>query len=123
MKLGKFALRLTAVTTAVLSAAVLTAGSASADYNQCEPGWFCRWENNAYTGRIYALRNADSPNFGKDFNDKMTSYWNRSNHTYLVFEHTKYEGTCLATVYPGDSKSAVAPWANDEATSARRWRD
>lgn len=56
------------------------------------------------------------------FNDKMTSYWNRSKYTYLVFEHSNYRGGCLATVRPGESTSAVPPWANDAATSARRWR-
>ena len=74
MKIRKIALRGAAVATAVLSVTALTAGSASAAPEQCEPGYFCMWENNAYTGRIYALRNADSPNFGDFFNDKMTSF-------------------------------------------------
>lgn len=122
MKIRKIALRGAAVATAVLSVTALTAGSASAAPEQCEPGYFCMWENNAYTGRIYALRNADSPNFGDFFNDKMTSYWNRSNHTYVVFEHVNYGGTCLHTIRPGESTSAVPTWANDLASSARRWR-
>lgn len=120
MKIRRFAFRGTAVAAAVLSLTALSAGSASADYTQCEPGWFCMWEHMNYKGRFFALRNGEeSPNFGKEFNDKMTSYWNRSNHTYLVFRDANY-GACIFTIRPGASEGAVQEWRNDEATSARK---
>ncbi|SFJ01300.1 peptidase inhibitor family I36 protein [Amycolatopsis sacchari] len=102
------------------AATVAMATPASASYDQCPDGWFCMWENNAYTGYFYGLLNADSPNFGNDFNDKMTSYWNRSPDRWLVFSDSSYGGVCM-TIEPGQSSSAVKPEINDTATSARRW--
>ncbi len=120
MKMGRLAFRATALCTAVLSAVVVAGGPAAAAPSQCEPGWFCMWENNSYTGRFYALLNADSPNVGKDFNDKMTSYWNRSPHTYLAFRHSGYGAGCTFYIEPGESSAAVPTWGNDEITSVRR---
>ncbi|MDR7277228.1 peptidase inhibitor family I36 protein [Catenuloplanes atrovinosus] len=123
MSIGKYASRI-AVGVAAATMAVLglaPAQPALAGTEQCNEGWFCMWENNQYTGYYYGLLNADSPNVGNDFNDKMTSYWNRSPHTYLVFFDTSYGGGC-SKLGPGWSNPAVNWGMNDQITSARRWR-
>lgn len=123
MTIRKLARRTAAAGAAVamaVTAALTPAQPALAGWDQCAEGWFCMWENNAYTGYFYALLNADSPNFGGAFNDKMTSYWNRSGETYIVFMDSNYNGGCY-WVSPGESTSAVSSSGNDLATSARRW--
>ncbi len=112
---------LCAMTAAVATTAVVVEHSAFAAYQDCGDGWFCMWDDMNYGGRIYALQNADSPNVGDYFNDRMTSYWNRTQDIYIAFEQVNYQGTCF-WISPGESSAYVGRSLSDIVTSVRRWQ-
>lgn len=118
MENRKIASRLASIG-AALTFAVATAGlaavPAAADSSQCSAGNFCVWEHSSYTGKFLQSKSSVS-NVGNDFNDKMTSYWNRTDKTVAVYQHDKYTG-CMFSIGPGKSEAAVASHFNDKMTS------
>ncbi|MDG9703260.1 peptidase inhibitor family I36 protein [Streptomyces sp. DH37] len=112
---------------AVVGAGVLAAvtvvgvpGQASAHYSQCPEGAFCVWEHSGYEGR-FAYSTGAQPNIGSYMNDRMTSYWNRTNEYISVYNHQSY-GSCMLVVPPGGSDAVVDPALNDRMTSFRPYR-
>jgi hypothetical protein len=122
MRKSRLALRAAAAAVSVLSVTAMTTAPASADEGWCQPGYFCMWGDMNFRGRFLALHGdsgVEKANFGDWYNDLMTSYWNRSNRIYLVFEHADYQGACT-WADPGEKVSRVPQkWQNDSATSAR----
>ena len=103
------------VLTVALATAVVTAQPSAADSSQCPSGSFCVWDNSSYSGRFLHSGSSVS-NVGNDMNDRMTSYWNRTNQTVAVYEHGGYVG-CMFSVAPGGSEAAVHSGFNDRMTS------
>ncbi|MER6912743.1 peptidase inhibitor family I36 protein [Streptomyces sp. NPDC000594] len=114
-----------------LAAAVLTLGAAfglttvtgapaAAHYSQCPAGEFCIWENSSYTGRFAHSRHP-VPNVGSYMNDKMTSYWNRTDNWVSLYIVEDFQ-SCFESVPPGGSSAAVNPHYNDHLTSFRPGR-
>ncbi|ARQ68819.1 peptidase inhibitor family I36 protein [Streptomyces marincola] len=104
-----------AALTFAAATASLTAQPAVADSSQCSSGHFCVWEHSSYTGRFLQSTGSVS-NVGNNMNDRMTSYWNRTNRTVSVYEHSGYTG-CMFSIAPGKSEAAVASHYNDKMTS------
>ncbi|MDT0268708.1 peptidase inhibitor family I36 protein [Streptomyces sp. DSM 44915] len=95
--------------------ATLSAQPALADSSQCASGSFCVWEKSSYAGEF--LQSSGSvTNVGNGMNDRMTSYWNRTNQTVSVYEHDNHTG-CMFSIAPGESEAAVASHFNDKMTS------
>ncbi|WP_434444037.1 peptidase inhibitor family I36 protein [Lentzea sp. E54] len=121
--------RTLAVLLAAVSAAFVAPQSASAHYSQCPAGGFCMWEHSNYEGMFYNTYSSDANVDG--FNDKATSFWNRSNVWVTVHQHANFESDayapcvgCPPAVYcaviaPGASSWSVGEF-NDKATSVRR---
>jgi hypothetical protein len=85
----------------------------------CRPGQLCFWENSSYTGRNLRFTNVNSSaNIGGWFNDKMTSYWNRTRKAYIFFQNTNYRGTHVCSK-AGSSSAAVRSGFNDRMSSFR----
>ncbi|AZK97824.1 MULTISPECIES: peptidase inhibitor family I36 protein [Streptomyces] len=118
---GKARLRPLAAALLTLSAtAALTAtgaGTAAADVNQCPPGEFCLWEHSSFTGR-FAYSSEPQANVGDHMNDRLTSYWNRTNNWISLYDDSNFSG-CLISISPGSRISAIPSWANDLTTSFR----
>ncbi|MEW2079997.1 peptidase inhibitor family I36 protein [Streptomyces sp. NPDC012403] len=103
---------------AVLAGALVTlnAPAAQAHYSQCPSGHFCIWQHSSYEGRFFSSTH-DTPNVGKDMNDRTTSVWNRTNRTVCMYRHENY-GYDMGCYGPGGSTAAL-PIHNDELTSFR----
>ena len=64
--------------------------------SQCRKGWLCMWSDPNFGGRIFALSEGTaSPNVGKWFNDKMSSYWNRTRKDAVFYQRTGCQGRSL----------------------------
>ncbi|MGW0561719.1 peptidase inhibitor family I36 protein [Streptomyces sp. NPDC003016] len=111
-----------------LAAAVLTlsaafglttvsTATAAADSAQCPVGEFCLWEHSSYQGR-FAYSSEPQPNVGNYMNDRMTSYWNRTDHSITIYDDDKFEG-CMMAIAPGMKVPAIMSWYNDLTTSFR----
>ncbi|MFI8194154.1 peptidase inhibitor family I36 protein [Streptomyces sp. NPDC085946] len=116
--------RLPSVGAVLVSAAILAAANtapASAHYSQCPANELCVWEHTGYEGR-FAYTSEPSPNVGADMNDRISSYWNRTNQWFSLYEHENYDGWCIA-VGPDSSRIALpnGHWDadNDEVTSLK----
>lgn len=111
----------TAVAALAAVAGVWTAAApgAAAASGDCPADKFCAWENSSYTGRLMIANAGDSnPNVGSGFNDKLTSYWNRTNHYITLYFDSNYRG-CMITIPPGGSSAAIPTQFNDKMTSFR----
>ncbi|MEV1004977.1 peptidase inhibitor family I36 protein [Nonomuraea sp. NPDC050202] len=53
------------------------------------PGRFCIWGDMNYEGRRLTS-SGDAPNVGDWINDMTTSFWNRTNKTYCMYQHVNY---------------------------------
>ncbi|MGI5198274.1 peptidase inhibitor family I36 protein [Streptomyces sp. CA-288835] len=95
---------------------VLGAPPAAADSSDCQPNWFCMWENSSYGGRLLTSPAQNVSNIGLRHNDLMTSYWNRTDQWITVYDDSGYRG-CLFAIPPGGSDNAVDPHLNDRVTS------
>lgn len=127
----KFGAILAGIFTASALTLVVTP-TASASYSQCPAGYFCMWENSSYTGMFYASPGSVS-NVG-GFNDKATSFWNRTNTWVTAYANSNYGtysecsmGGCLGTgcaaFGPGSSSAAIPSSSgisfNDKVSSFR----
>ncbi|MGI5198275.1 peptidase inhibitor family I36 protein [Streptomyces sp. CA-288835] len=111
-----------------LAAAVLTlsaafglttvsGGPAAAADSQCPVGEFCLWEHSGFQGR-FAYSSEPQPNVGDYMNDRLTSFWNRTDNWISLYDDDKFEG-CLISIRPGAKIPAISSWANDLTTSFR----
>ncbi|GAA2139791.1 peptidase inhibitor family I36 protein [Streptomyces synnematoformans] len=120
MGIRSVAARAAAVGMTLVAAAGITTATAepaSAHYSQCPADQFCYWDHSSYEGAFGYFRGSVS-NVGDRMNDRMTSYWNRTNYWISVYEHSNYR-ECMLTIPPGGSSAAVAPQFNDKMTSFR----
>ena len=103
----------TAVVGAVIaSAAVLAApGTASADYNACAPGKICLFDGHDGTGDVLQLDAVDNPNIGREWNDRASSVWNRSDKDVCVFIDDKFTGDNWI-IEPGHTQELLFDWDN-----------
>lgn len=106
-----------AVLTFAAASATLTAQPAAADFSQCPSGSFCVWQHSSGSG-LFFHSSTSVANIGEEMNDRMTSYWNRTNQTVSVYEHSNYVG-CMFSASPGSSDAAVPSSHNDKMTSFR----
>lgn len=114
---------------AAFAVTMVVAPPASAHYSQCPDGYFCMWEHSSYEGAFFKTNRSVS-NVGSSFNDKATSFWNRTDVWVTVFQHAGYTGDALGGGFgvpsgikcvnfaPGASTAAVIGDFNDDATSA-----
>lgn len=65
--------------------------SALGDGGMCKPGWFCMWEDNNYNGNAIGFI-PNVANVGSYWNDRATSFWNRTGKTVCVWTDTWYRG-------------------------------
>jgi Peptidase inhibitor family I36 len=103
-----------------MTGAVMVASPASASSDQCPDGYVCFWERNAYGGDWYFSTYSQIDNVGNDFNDKMTSVWNRTSCIVVVYQNANESGNTF-WIYPYGSASAVDSYFNDEMTSYRQF--
>ncbi|MEU5098585.1 peptidase inhibitor family I36 protein [Streptomyces sp. NPDC020996] len=111
--------RLSATGAAALAAVAigaLSAPPAAAASSDCQPGWFCMWDDSSYRGRWLSSPAQNVSNVGTYMNDRMTSYWNRTDQWITVYYDSGYRG-CLFAIPPGGSDAAVDPDLNDRVTS------
>ncbi|MFI8194156.1 peptidase inhibitor family I36 protein [Streptomyces sp. NPDC085946] len=98
-----------------MGAVVALGGNANAGSNQCPVGEFCIWEHSSYQGR-FAYSSEPQPNVGAYMNDRMTSYWNRTNTWISTYNHENF-GDCMLVIPPGGASPAVPSQFNDDLTS------
>jgi Peptidase inhibitor family I36 len=62
-------------------------------WQSCVDGQFCMWDFSNYGGSTVAYWNNISVDFvGGFINDKVTSFWNRTNHNVCIYEHSDFRG-------------------------------
>ncbi|MDL5206050.1 peptidase inhibitor family I36 protein [Streptomyces sp. ALI-76-A] len=89
-----------AAVAAVTALGTAVASPAMADSRDCPANAFCAWDNSSYNGRlIHSNAGQSVSNVGFYFNDKLTSYWNRTNHWVSLYAHAGY-GDCLVSIRP-----------------------
>ncbi|MFC9946822.1 peptidase inhibitor family I36 protein [Streptomyces pratensis] len=98
----------------------LGGGAAVAADTDCPAQEFCLWADPGFTGR-FAYSSEPQSNVGDYMNDRMTSYWNRTDNWISIYVDDKFQG-CLYSIGPGDKISDMPSWANDETTSFRPGR-
>jgi hypothetical protein len=107
---------------AAAAATAVVAQPASANIADCNSGgYLCMWVDTNYDGSSYLL-NSDTPNLGW-FNDKLSSFLNQSDVTWLAFEHADYGGACLYQIQPHESLHNVGDFGNDRVSSIRAKTD
>jgi hypothetical protein len=92
---------------------------APAAFNDCPDGWVCIWEDKDYSGRMLQFQDRG---FWQDltaynFNDKTTSWRNRTNDDAKLAQHTGGLGTQIC-LQPNSSNSQLTGF-NDEASSIK----
>ncbi|MFI6857969.1 peptidase inhibitor family I36 protein [Streptomyces sp. NPDC050416] len=101
-------------TVAVAALGVQPAVAASSD---CLPNSFCAWQHSSYGGQyLVSPAGENVSNVGRQMNDSMTSYWNRTGDWISIYYDSGYRG-CLFAIPPGGSDAAVDPEFNDRMTS------
>ncbi|MER6912744.1 peptidase inhibitor family I36 protein [Streptomyces sp. NPDC000594] len=105
-----------AATLAAVAIGALGAPSAAAAPEDCLTHSFCMWDDSSYRGRFVVSPAQNISNIGPQMNDRMTSYWNRTNQWITVYADSGYRG-CLFAIPPGGSDAAVDPHLNDRVTS------
>ncbi len=99
--------RLTATGAATLAAVAigaLGAPPATAATSDCLPNSFCMWDDSSYRGRYIVSPAQNISNVGTDMNDRMTSYWNRTDQWITV-----YGARLLSWVHGANAPSRPAP--------------
>jgi hypothetical protein len=104
---------LSAVVAAAVTATVGVAGPAEAAEPWCPEGNLCIYEHSSYRGDTMLPY---SGNLDSRFNDKMTSYWNRSDRTWCFYADSNFR-TSFANVEPGAWSYAVETRWNDKLSS------
>ncbi|RKE23669.1 peptidase inhibitor family I36 protein [Streptomyces sp. TLI_171] len=106
-----------AVLTAVLG--VAAAGTAAASTSQCPAGKYCQWVDQDYTG-TFGDTAGDVPNFGA-MNDRVTSFWNNTDHYVTLYVNADYQGECVWVAPNGWSYHLPLRY-NDQFSSVRQWK-
>jgi len=89
------------------------------DSSVCHAGWICFWQNSSYSGLYLMFTHTNSnANIGSWFNDRMTSYWNRTRNFYGLFQESNYQGVEMCAK-SSSSSAAVPSGFNDRMTSFR----
>lgn len=92
-------------------------GPAAAHYSQCPDKEFCIWDDSSYEGR-FAYSSGPQPNVGDYMNDRMTSYWNRTDNWISLYWNDNFD-TCMYSVPPGKADPVLHWIENDQLTSFR----
>ncbi|GAA2139797.1 peptidase inhibitor family I36 protein [Streptomyces synnematoformans] len=111
-------MRMLAVGAALLTTAgigAINAPAASAHYSQCPNYDFCIWDHSNYEGAFMHSR-GPVDKVGDRMNDRMTSFWNRSQGWFSIFEHDRFGGYCIE-IGPGASRANIGNRFNDQLTS------
>ena len=122
MFLRRISARVAASCVALLSVTgigIVNAPSAAAHYSDCPDTKFCLWQDSGYEG-LYEYSYKPKPDLG-DFNDRATSFWNRTSDWISVYRDNSY-GYCLANISPGASSYNVGDALNDRISSFRPGR-
>lgn len=96
---------------AALSAGVAFAGTASAEttagttpasqeggvsitaYSDCPSGWFCAWEHANAGGRMVRFQTGSADLRGQNFNDQISSVYNRTSRIWCTYTDANSGGT------------------------------
>ncbi|MGH8933056.1 MAG: peptidase inhibitor family I36 protein [Egibacteraceae bacterium] len=102
---------------AMLGAAALPAG---AQDGQCPVGEICLFEDSNHSGDENGSfrTGSDDLTTSPPINDKASSYWNRSDRPFCLYEDVGYDGDIIQRVLPGESKNLYGP-SNDKVSSLR----
>ncbi|MFI8194155.1 peptidase inhibitor family I36 protein [Streptomyces sp. NPDC085946] len=92
--------------------------SASAHYSQCPANELCMWEHTGYEGR-FAYTSEPNRNIGADMNDRISSYWNRTDQWFSFYTGENWGGKYCVNVGPGSSRAALYDPMTDSITSLR----
>ncbi|MBY6307883.1 peptidase inhibitor family I36 protein [Streptomyces clavuligerus] len=113
-------LRLAALTGAFVAAFALgtvQAPAASASPSDCRASWFCAWEHMNYEGSFVST-NQSLPYVSNAFNDKATSYWNRTSWYVTLYPDADYRSGCMMnSIPPGGSSPLLPGHLNDKVSS------
>ncbi|MFJ4152991.1 peptidase inhibitor family I36 protein [Streptomyces galbus] len=101
---------------ATVGVGIINAPTASANSADCPANEFCMWQHSNYDG-ILAYSSEPQPDL-HDFNDRATSFWNRTSSWISVYRDNNY-GYCLANISPGSSSPNVGNALNDRISSFR----
>jgi hypothetical protein len=90
-------------------------------YNGPPADYFCLYEGTNQTGTQWVFRDApgtwwDATAAGQNWNDKISSVYNRTRHTLELFEHTN-QGGKSELFYPGQNAKANVTTINNMASS------
>ncbi|MGW2562273.1 peptidase inhibitor family I36 protein [Streptomyces sp. NPDC001514] len=96
------------------TAATATPASATEGWERCPEGLLCLFGDSNYEGLVICF--PGNPIGHAHRNDKATSYWNRTNETYSLYEHSNGEGMCR-NIEPGHSSPNVGSDWNDKVSS------
>jgi Peptidase inhibitor family I36 len=112
---------------ALLFAGLLSANSADASSSQCPDKYFCFWQNANYndtTGGSFGKIQGSNKNWGVfassqcpggTWNNCASSYWNRTNSTFLLYDATGCSGAYFP-VPAGSYGNLNSTW-NDKVSS------
>ncbi|MFJ4153002.1 peptidase inhibitor family I36 protein [Streptomyces galbus] len=71
-----------------LGIGLTVAPGAAASYSQCPDKEFCMWQHTGYDG-MFVYSSEPQPNL-HDFNDRASSFWNRTNSWITVYSNSNY---------------------------------
>ncbi|EDY47310.1 peptidase inhibitor family I36 protein [Streptomyces clavuligerus] len=112
-------LRLAAITgafAAAFAAGTVQAPVAAADPSICRAVWFCVWSDANQEG-AYLMSKGNVSYVGTDFNDKASSYWNRTSWYVNFYYDANYGGGCMLSIPPGGSSTLLPGNLNDRMSS------
>ncbi|WP_128382442.1 peptidase inhibitor family I36 protein [Streptomyces cavernae] len=119
MKFGRHMARATAAGAALLAtltASAITAPTASAaPWDRCPENKFCIFQDMGYEGEI-AYSSHNQPNLGW-FNDRTSSYWNKTDHPIAIYMHANYGGILCYDIPAGGSDGHLDNPYNDNWSS------
>ncbi|MFJ8229728.1 peptidase inhibitor family I36 protein [Streptomyces sp. NPDC094448] len=108
---------LAGVSAVVLAVGTVRAPAVSASPGDCRGGWFCVWEHYNYEGS-FVTTNQSLSYVGNGFNDKATSYWNRTSWYVTLYPDAGYRGGCMMnSIPPGGSSPLLPAHLNDKLSS------
>lgn len=85
--------------------------------SDCDPNYFCAWLNANYQKRRVQFADGGCHNYGGavGFNDKASSWYNRTSHNVRMYWDTGCTGKSTLTS-PGQKSPHMGDW-NDEVSS------
>ncbi|AUI58424.1 peptidase inhibitor family I36 protein [Amycolatopsis sp. BJA-103] len=91
--LGLVALATVAPATVAQAAPASQEGDVSITaYSDCPSGWFCAWEHAGGQGRMVRFQTGSADLRGQNFNDQISSVWNRTNSIWCTYLDINYRG-------------------------------